>query len=123
MHGEVHRAIHRRKARQCAMPSGKAPAPIIGEQHNPLITLRKQGHDIRSLVPSHIAYLEPDGAWTGIQYLPLMLRSIAAIKSESPTVVAVFADEKVVSTIPVEVKLLNEDRPEERVDQDSAESE
>src|SRR5882762_11394431 len=110
MHREVHRAIHGRKTRQYAVPSPKVPFPVIFEQRNPLITLREQRDDVRIPVPCHVPYLEPDGAWTGIQHLPLIMRAVVAIKRQSPTVVAEFADEKFVPAIPIKVEWLDEDR-------------
>ena len=72
-------------------------------------------------VPGQITYFEPDGAGTRIQDLPLIGGANVPVQRQSPTVVAEFADEKVVSAIPSEVELLDEDGPEERVDEDSPE--
>src|SRR5882724_9148775 len=121
MHREVHRAIHRRKARQYAVPSRKIPFPVILEQYNPLITLPKQRDNVRIPVPCQVPYLEPDGAWTGIQHLPRIVRAIVAIQRQAPTVVAEFADEKLVPAIPIKVEWLDKHRPEQRVDQGGVE--
>src|SRR5207249_9516777 len=64
----------------------------------------------------------PDGTRTWIQHLPPILRAVVPIERQSPTVVAELADEKVAPAVPGKVKGLDKDRPEQRVDQDSVES-
>src|SRR5438045_5047894 len=91
--------------------------PVVLEQDNPLVPLRKQRNDVRGSVAGHVTYLEANGARTGIQNLPGVARSIVLVESESPTIVAEFADEKFVHPILVEVELLHEHGPEQRVEQ------
>src|SRR6266576_4196584 len=120
-HGEVHRAIYRRKAGQHLTPSGKIPRTVIGVQNDSLISLREQRHDIRESIPREVDDFEPYGAWRGIENVTLIRRAIRPIERQTPAVVAEFADHKVLPAIPGKVELPHEDRPQERVAQDFAE--
>ena len=94
-------------------------SPIVLEQHDPLITLREQRHDIRRVVRRHVTDLEPNRARKSMKNLSLVARAAVPVESQSASVVSVFADEKFIHTISVKIECTNEDRPEKRVDQDS----
>src|SRR5213078_1985173 len=111
-HGEVHRAIYRRKAGQHLTPSGKIACTIIGEQDNALIALREQRHDVRKSIPCEVEDFEPYRAWRSIEHVALIRRAILPIERQAPAVVAEFADHKVLPAMPSKVELLHEDRPE-----------